>query len=246
MIRAIIIDDEASAREGLQLNLQQHCPQVQVVAVCGDPQEAIRQITTLEPELVFLDIQMPTMSGFELLEQIKPINFEVIFVTSYHKYAIKAIKFSALDYLLKPIDVDDLKGAVNRVQDKRSEEKQYQALLTNMQQLQGKPTRLAIPTEREIVLQKLMDIRFCAADGSYCHVHTADGSTITVAKNLKDFEQILPAEDFYRIHHSTIVNINHVQKYVRGEGGYVVLNNDQHLDVARRRKEGLMNLLNKL
>ncbi|MDH3708901.1 MAG: LytTR family DNA-binding domain-containing protein [Cyclobacteriaceae bacterium] len=247
MIRAIIIDDEAGAREGLQLLLEEYCQQVKVEACCDGAVQGLKAIKSLQPDLVFLDIQMPHMSGFDLLECLDTIDFEVIFVTSYDRYAIKAIKFSALDYLLKPIDAEDLMAAVEKVNHKQQKEKhRYQTLLANMRQGSEKLTRLAIPTENEIIIQKVDDIVYCAADGSYCHVHLADQSKVTVAKNLKDFENILSEGDFYRIHNSTLVNIGYVNKYVRGEGGYVVLKNGEHLDVSRRKKEGLLELLNKV
>ena len=247
MIRSIIIDDEQSAREGLRIILKKYCPDIDIVASCEKPEIGLEKVKELKPDLVFLDVQMPRLSGFDLLEKIGEINFEVIFITSYDKYAIKAIKFSALDYLLKPIDIDDLVQAVEKINEKQHKEvANYKSLLANMKNRSEKLTRLAIPTENEIVMQDLKDIIYCLADGSYCTIYLVDDKKITVSKMLKDFENILPENDFCRIHHSSLVNMAHVVKYVRGEGGYVVMTGGVHLDVSRRKKEGFIQLLNKV
>ena len=191
MIKAVIIDDEQKAREGLAIILERYCPDIEIVGSCEKPEIGLEKIDELKPDLVFLDVQMPRMSGFDLLEKIDEINFEVIFVTSYDTYAIKAIKFSALDYLLKPIDVDDLVSAIEKIKEKQSKEAvNYRSLLTNMKNRSEKLTRLAIPTENEIVMQDLKDIIYCEADGSYSNIHLVDNKKITVSKMLKDFENI--------------------------------------------------------
>ena len=247
MIRSIIIDDEEKAREGLRIILEKYCPDIEIVASCEKPEVGLKKIEELKPELVFLDVQMPRMSGFDLLDKIGEINFEVIFITSYDKYAIKAIKFSALDYLLKPIDIDDLVSAVERIKEKQTKEAvNFKSLLSNMKNRSEKLTRLAIPTENEIVMQDLKDIIYCEADGSYSNIHLVNDKKITVSKMLKDFENILPENDFCRIHHGSLINMAHVVKYVRGEGGYVVMTGGGHLDVSRRKKDGFIQMLNKL
>lgn len=247
MIRAIIIDDEEDAREVLSITLQKFCPDIEVIALCGSPEEGLDKINNLGPSLVFLDVQMPNMSGFDLLEKVTDINFDVIFVTAFNRYAIKAIRFSALDYLLKPIEVDDLVSAVERVKEKqKSNSVHYRSLLNNIRYGNEKLTRLAIPSDNEIVVQKLGDIVYCEADGSYTILHLANNKKIMVTKILKEFEMMLPETDFCRIHHSTIVNIGHVIKYIKGEGGYVMVTGGGHLDVSRRKKEGFIKLLYKI
>ena len=187
------------------------------------------------------------MSGFDLLEKVSDINFEVIFVTAFDRYAIKAIKFSALDYLLKPIDVDNLVSAVEKVKEKqKGNMAHYRSLLSNIKYGQEKLKRLAIPFDNEIILQKLEDIIYCAADGSYTVLHLLGNKKITVSKNIKEFENILPENDFCRIHHATLVNMNHVVKYIKGEGGYVMVTEGDHLDVSRRKKEAFLKLLQKV
>lgn len=246
MVRSLIIDDEADAREVLRLALQKYCPEVEVLASCATPEEGLEAIRSYQPDLVFLDVQMPHMSGFDLLGQLEEINFDVVLVTAYDRYAIKAIKFSALDYLLKPVDVDDLVSAVRKARQKEHTEARYKSMLANMKNSTGSFSRLAIPTENEIVFQKLEDIIFCEADGSYTILHSADDKKQTVSKNLKEFESILPETEFCRIHHSTLVNLSHVVKYIKGEGGYVVMTGGTHLDVSRRKKEYFLQMLHKV
>ncbi len=244
MIKALIIDDEAKARQGLRLVLEKYCPDIEILGLCESPEIGLEKIDELQPDLVFLDVQMPKMSGFDLLDNIPNINFEVIFVTAYDKYAIKAIRFSALDYLLKPIDVDDLINAVQRISNNhRNNKAQFQSLLSNMNPTTKMLKRLAIPSENEIIMQPINEIIYCEADSSYTTLHIEGGKKIVVSKTLKEFENILPETEFCRIHHSTLVNMAHVVKYVKGEGGYIIISNNSHLNVSRRKKEHFINLL---
>ena len=247
MIRTLIIDDEEDAREGLKLVIEKFCPEVSIQALCESPEEGLKKIDELQPELVFLDVQMPRLSGFDLLEKVEKINFEVIFVTAFDKYAIKAIKFSALDYLLKPIDVEELVSAVQRIKEKqKNKTAHFKSLLSNVKLSSEKLTRLAIPSENEIIIQKISDIVYCEADSNYTTLHLVDNKKITISKTLKEFENILPETDFCRIHHSTLVNIAHVTKYIKGEGGYVLVTGGGHLDVSRRKKDSFLHKLDKL
>ena len=244
MIKALIIDDEANARKGLRLMLQKYCSEVEIIALCEGPEVGLEKINELKPDLIFLDVQMPKMSGFDLLEKLPEINFEVIFVTAYDRYAIKAIKFSALDYLLKPVDVDELISAVKKISKKQKNKSvKYKSLLNNVRPGAHKLKRLAIPSDNEIIMQPIEDIIYCEADSSYTTLYLTNGKKITVAKTLKEFENILPETDFCRIHHSTLVNLAHVIKYVKGEGGYIIISNNRHLNVSRRKKENFLQLL---
>ncbi len=244
MIKAILIDDEAKARQGLRLVLEKYCPEVEVLALCESPEIGLEKIAALQPDLVFLDVQMPKMSGFDVLEKVRDINFEVIFVTAYDRYAIKAIKFSALDYLLKPVDVDELVAAVNKISSKQHDKSlQYTSLFNNVKSDSEKLKRLAIPSDNEIIMQPIADIIYCEAASSYTTLYLTNKKKITVAKTLKEFENILPESDFCRIHHGTLVNLAHVVKYVKGEGGYVIISNDRHLNVSRRKKERFLQQL---
>ena len=247
MIHAIIIDDEKDARESLQLLIGKNCPDIKILSLCATPEAGIESIEKLQPDLVFLDVQMPKLSGFDVLEQLDAIDFDIIFVTAHDKYAIKAIKFSALDYLLKPVEVDELIEAVEKTKLKRENKaQQFQSLLQNARQDSEKLTRLAIPSDNEIIVQKIEEIIFCEADSNYTKLYLSNGKQITVSKTLKQFESILPPTDFCRIHHGTLVNLAHITKYVRGEGGYVVVTGGRHLDVSRRKKDNLLRFLNKL
>lgn len=246
MTRAIIIDDEERAREGLSIMLQKYCPEVDIISLCANAKMGIEEIYAQGPDLVFLDVQMPEMSGFQMLEKLGKIDFDVIFVTAFDKYAIKAIKFSALDYLLKPVDIDDLIKAVQKVQQKQQKQSDFQSLLQNVHQVRNDLTRLAIPSENEIIIQEVKDILYCEADSSYTTIYVSGGGKMTVSKTLKEFENILPETKFCRIHHGTLVNIEHVTKYIKGEGGYVIVSNGQHLNVSRRKKESFIQMLSKV
>lgn len=249
MIRAILIDDETDAREALRIEIEKYCPEVALLGVYQSPEEGLAAIQVLQPDLVFLDVQMPQMSGFDLLQQLTPLSFEVIFVTAHDQYAIKAIRFSALDYLLKPVDVDDLIHAVDKAQ-KRLQQKnsasQYQSVLNNIQYRARKIERLAVPTLEGIEFFETDDIIYCQADGNYTRLFLKDSPSKLISKNLKDFENLLTASGFCRVHHSSLINMKHIRKYVKGEGGYVILTNDYHVDISRRKKEEFLSLLNRL
>lgn len=247
MITALIIDDEDDARQMLNLALQRYCPTIKVLALCESAQEGLVKIRDLKPDLIFLDVQMPILSGFDLLEKVPAPDFEVIFVTAHNQYAIKAIKFSALDYLLKPIDVEELVSSVERVVNKEKTKKiQYHSLLSNMDLGKKKLTRLAIPMESGLVMQEIDKIIYCEADGSYTKLFLTGGDQLLVSKNIKEFENMLTENAFCRIHHSLLVNATHIKKYVRGEGGYVIVTGERHLNVSRRKKDGLLRLLQHL
>ncbi|HRP56282.1 LytTR family DNA-binding domain-containing protein [Agriterribacter sp.] len=249
MITSVIIDDEEDGREAIASALTKYCPEVTISGMYATPEEGIAGIRQLKPSLVFLDIQMPEMSGFDVLQQLSPVTFEVIFVSAYDRYAIKAIKFSALDYLLKPIDVDDLVHAVKKVKERLHTEKniyQYQSVVNNIQLKSGKIEKLAIPSLTGIDFVDTADIIFCRADGSYTTLFLKNKQSCLASKNLKDFEHILAESGFCRIHHSYLINLRHVQKYIKGEGGQVLLTEGHYADVSRRKKEAFLALLDTL
>jgi two-component system LytT family response regulator len=248
MIDAILVDDEAAGLEALQLAIEKYCPEIVIKGAYNKPEEAIAGIRKIHPALVFLDVQMPQMSGFDLLQELSPIQFEVIFVSAHDQYAIKAIRFSALDYLLKPVDVEDLMHAVKRVKERPTQTTnafQYQSVLNNIQLKSGKVEKLAVPTQEGIDFFHTRDILYCKAEGSYTQIVLKNNQQTLVCKNLKDFESLLAESGFFRVHHSYIINLAHVEKYVKGEGGYVVLTENHHVDVSRRKKEEFLALLDK-
>lgn len=249
MIRTIIIDDEHHGRQSLQQTVEQYCPEVAILQICESPEAGIAAINALKPDLVFLDVQMPNMSGFDVLQKLSPIDFEVIFVTSYDQYAIKAIKFSAIDYLLKPVDVDDLIHAVQKAKEnlqKNGKRQRYQSVLHNLNYTSGKIEKLAVPTLEGIDFFRTDDIIYCEADGSYTTLYLAGHQKQVISKNLKDFENLLSGSGFCRVHNSHLINLSHVKKYIKGDGGYVILTDDHHVDISRRRKDVFLGMLDKV
>ncbi len=249
MINAIIIDDEADGRETLRMAIEKYCPEVSVLGVCATPEEGLAAIRNQKPDLVFLDVQMPHMSGFDLLQQLLPLSFEVIFVTAHDQYAIKAIRFSALDYLLKPVDIDDLMHAVKKAEERlqhKNSAYQYQSVVNNIQIRSGKIEKLAVPSLEGIDFFNTDDIIFCQADGNYTNLFLTNKKSKLISRNLKDFESLLAGSGFCRVHHSYLINMKHIKKYVKGEGGYVILSHDHHVDISRRKKEEFLKMLDRL
>jgi two-component system LytT family response regulator len=245
MIKAIIVDDEPYCCDVLEILLQRHCPQVQVIGICHSGQSALEAIRTLEPQLVFLDIEMPQMNGFELLEKLPDVNFELIFTTSYDQYAIKAIRFSALDYLLKPIDREELQQALQKVHQRIHHPlpQQLEILLQKIQQPSSTVQRIALPTMEGLQLVPIDSIISCASSSNYTLFFLKDKEKITVSRTLKETEEMLEEHAFLRVHHSYLVNLNEIHKYVKGEGGYLVMSDNSTIDVSRSRKEFLLQRL---
>ncbi|NNF36859.1 MAG: response regulator transcription factor [Saprospiraceae bacterium] len=242
MIRAIIVDDERESLEVLKLDLQEYCPQVEVLAMCNDPYDAIEKIKRLNPDLIFLDIEMPGLNGFDLLDRLNHYDFDVIFVTAYDEFAIKAIKVSAMDYLLKPIDEEELMDAVHKVEEKQNRylsKEHVEILMTNLKDTEGRFAKLAIPSLEGLDFILIDDILYCKADGNYTIIHTKDEKFI-ISKTLKMIEHLLENAPFFRTHQSYLVNVNHIRKYLRGVGGELILSDGSNIQVARARKEALM------
>ena len=249
MISSVIIDDQKDGREAIRLNLERHCSEVNIVAICGSASQGIEAIKSHQPDLVFLDIQIPNMSGFDLLEELEPINFEVIFVTAYNQYAIKAIRFSALDYLLKPIDPVELIEAVGKVQERQNQKDlmfRFQSMLRNVKCMPGNIGKLAISNMDGIIFLETERIIFCRAEGNYTKIYLTGKQTHLVTKKLKQFENMLSESGFCRVHHASVINLNHVQKYVKGESCHVVLTDGYRVDVSRRRKEAFLSMLDRI
>ena len=243
MLTAIIIDDETSSRNSLRQKLTKHCPDIAIIGECENGEEGIKMLEEKKPSIVFLDVEMPRMNGFTMLQQLTNKNFEIIFITAYDHYAIKAIKFSALDYLVKPIEVEDLKDAVEKAVQKiktPAANERLEILLHNLVNDKKEQHRIAIPSVEGLQFVETSHILYLEANSNYTCFYLTDNTKITVAKTLKDFEELLPASVFMRIHHSYIINKNLVKKYIKGEGGQVIMNNNVVLDVARRKKEEFM------
>lgn len=242
MIKAIIIDDEQQCIKTLAYDLREYCPQVELIKSCASAKEGLMAIHQLKPELVFLDINMPWMSGLELLEVVGEIRFDVIFTTAHDQYAVQAFRLSAIDYLLKPIDHHDLTAAVQKVENKHSRmitPEQLSDLKNNMNP-SSKLRRIGIPTKSGIEFILLEDILFCEADSNYTYVHLTNKRKLYSARTLKEFDQLLSPVEFCRIHQSYLINLNHLQTYYRGDGGYVKMINGVSLNVSRSKKEQLL------
>ena len=248
MLRAVIIDDEANAREKLGFMLARYCAQeVNVVAHARNAEEGLVAIEQHGPDLVFLDVEMPGESGFDLLRRAGKPAFDVIFTTAHDHYAIKAIKFAAVDYLLKPIDVDQLREAIARVKEKRGSEgasARYGHLVESTRQ-GAQMTSLSVPSQDGFVRVKLDTIVWCEAERYFTIFHLLEGEQLVATRSLGEFEELLEGSGFVRVHHGHIVNIEHIVRYIKGEGGQVVMSDGRTLDVSRRKKEDLMRRLGK-
>ncbi len=244
-IKTILVDDEPRGLLSLQKLLELNCPEVEVVCSCSSAEEAKTKIEQLQPQLLFLDIAMPGKTGFELLKELPSINFEIIFVTAHNNYLVQAFHFSAIDYLLKPVDDDLLKAAVKRAA-KRIDEKngnpQLDTFLNNIQQRTGsQKMKLCIPSLKGFQVVEIMDIIYCEANGNYTQFHIANRAPIVASKAIHEYEELLRDSNFVRVHKSCIINLEHVKEYIRGEGGSVILSNNVEVEVSRRKKDFFIN-----
>jgi len=245
MLRSIIIDDEPQNASTLKNDINTHCVSVEVIAVCHSAKEGIIAIKKEKPDLVFLDIEMPWMNGFEMLEMLDDINFSIVFTTAHDQFAAKAFRLSAVDYLLKPIDANDLKAAVRKAQ-QRSEQQQgnihIENLLRNIKQPSAQQ-KIALPYKDGYEFVEVSHIIYCQAEGAYTKVFLDNKKYILVSKTLGDIEELLPSDIFQRIHHSTVVNLHYVTHFVRSDGGYVKLQTGEQLTVSKSKKESVMERL---
>jgi two-component system, LytTR family, response regulator len=244
---ALIVDDELSSGKTIKSLLDEFCKDVEVKAVCQTIAVAISAIEKYKPDVVFLDINMKGENGFDLLEKCKPIHFEIIFATAYSDYAIKAFRFSAIDYLLKPIDIEDLRMAVEKVRVRKGkvEINRYDQLLQNLTPYNEQNFKLALASSTGLSFVKIAEIIYCEADSNYTHFYLADGRKVMVCQTLKEYELLLSPHRFFRIHHAYLINLEAIQQYVSGDGGQVVMLNDAVLDVSKRRKKDFLSLYKK-
>lgn len=243
MIRALIIDDEKPARDKLLMLVQQHfADRITVLAQCEDGEDAVKAIAAHRPDLLFLDVEMPKLSGFDVLRKSDLEGIDVIFTTAYDHYAIKAIKFAAVDYLLKPIDIDQLREAVDRVQTKRGIGGHVERMDRMLEDVKSgiTPDRMSVPTLNGFQLVKVEEIVWCEAVNYYTVLHMVGNQQIAITRSLKEIEETLDGPDFIRIHRSHTINLKHLAKYIKGSGGQVVMSDGKTLDVARLRKDELL------
>jgi two-component system LytT family response regulator len=239
MLSTILIDDQQFCTEMLKDMLEEDCPDIKIVSICHSGKEGIKAIKKHDPDLVILDVEMPEMTGFEMLKQIKDPGFEVIFTTAFDKYSIEAIRFSALDYLLKPVIQHELKEAVEKVENKQNKNinRQFKTLFKNLHETKRPVNQVAVPGMEGLVFINVSDIIHCESDSNYTTLFLNSGEKMVVTKTLKDIEALLEGNNFFRIHASHLINMTHIKKYVRGIAGYVVMSNGDDLTVSRTKKE---------
>jgi two-component system, LytTR family, response regulator len=245
MIKAVIVDDEPFCCSSLVILLERYCPEVKVAGIYHSGHDALQAIPQQQPQIVFLDIEMPGMNGFEMLEKLPTINFEIIFTTSYDQYAIKAIRFSALDYLLKPVDREELQRAVQKVIQRSHYPfpQQLEILLQKIHQPVSSAQKIALPSMEGLQMIDVNSIISCASDSNYTIFFVRNKKKLVVSRTLKEIEEMLEEYPFLRVHNSYLINLNEIDKYVKGEGGYLVMSDGSTIDVSRSKKDMLLNKL---
>jgi two-component system, LytTR family, response regulator len=246
MLTTILIDDESHARESLSKMLSLNCPDVLMLDTASSADEAFLKINKLKPDLLFLDVEMPNGTGFDLLTRFPKPSFKVIFVTGFDQYALNAIKFSALDYLLKPINAKELVEAVDKATNQLSNKNDLgdlKNLLSTLQNPRSRKNKLAVPTQQGLEMIEIQEIIRCEAANGYTIIHVQDGKPLLSSRDLKTYQELLEDYDFFRIHDSHLIAHFHVQKVLNEDGGTVVLSNEIKLPIARRRKSDFMDWL---
>lgn len=246
-MKAVIIDDEPRAVQILEMVVGEYCNGLSIAGTATTIASAIEKIKLLKPDLIFLDIEMPDGSGFDVLTAFPERSFEVVFVTAYNHYALKAIKYSAADYILKPVDIEEVKAAIEKILHRRKTPEIAGPDITELlHNLRNTGTRkIAVPSNDSTEFIAVDDIMYVSADRSYCEIMMADGRKILVAKSLSNIEESLPQEGFFRIHKSHLVNLNYMKKHIRSDGGYIEMMNGAHLSIARLKKEEFMEVIGK-
>lgn len=242
-VRTVLVDDEIGSLEALEWELKAF-PFVQIDEKFDDPVKALAYLEAHQLDVLFLDIEMPVLTGFDLLKRLSRVHFHVIFTTAYDHFAIQAIKQNALDYLLKPVDEDDLKAALDKVIDSQTEdqnESQIQSLFDHLRKMDDANT-ITLPTLEGLEFLDQADIIHCESSGNYTNIYTLDDQRLMISKTLKEVGSLLNPSQFFRVHNSHIVNLRFIKRYIRGKGGELILKNGKIIPVSRSRKEGLMRL----
>jgi two-component system LytT family response regulator len=247
-IRAIIIEDEQHNRENLLQMIAGHCPDIEIVAVCSSAGEGRKNLLINHPDLIFLDIEMPGESGFSMLENLPQIDFEVIFVTAYDYYGIKAIKFSALDYLLKPVDANDLISAVEKAKEKilqKQENLRLRNMLANAHRSHT-DKMLALSLSDKVEFIEVASIIRCESDGNYTTFYLKKGEKLLVSKTLKEYDELLSPYGFLRVHQSHLINLKEIKSFIKADGGYIKMKDGSSVSISRQRREMVLDILHKL
>ena len=245
MIKVVLIDDEKNASEMLEWQLQTYCPQVEIAAICNTADKGIEAIRQHTPDIVFLDIEMPKKNGFEVLEAFKDPSFDVIFTTAYNQFAIKAFRFAALDYLLKPIDAEDLVNALKRYErkNKSSFKEQLNLFMQHYQKPDTLPEKISFSTQQAVHFVRPESILYCESDGNYTTLYFSDLPKLVVSKTLRELEEVLISYHFLRIHNSYVINLKQVSRYIKTDGGSIEMINGAQLPISRQRKDEVMQQL---
>lgn len=246
-VRAIIVDDEENNRESLSLLLKTYTPHIEIVASCSSAQAAREAIAKHQPNLLFLDIKMPQESGFELLDSLESINFEVIFTTAYDEYGVRAVKASALDYLLKPIEVTELIQAVQKARvviEQKQENIRMQHLIQNIKESNPNKT-IALSLSDRIEFVEIKSIIRCEADSNYTTFYLTNQERYVVSKTLKEFDELLTPFGFLRVHQSHLINLSEVKSFVKSDGGYILMRDDSQVSISRQRRDAVLQILTK-
>lgn len=248
MLRAIIIDDEAHTRQNIRKMIAQHCPDVNIIAEADGVMNGAEAIRNYHPDLIFLDIKMEDGTGFDLLEKLKPIDFKVIFITAWDNYAIQAFKFSALDYLLKPLDAEELTAAVHKARNvlQRDFNTQLENLHDHIDSQDRKHKKIIIRTAENIYLINICDILYGESDGNYTTIWLIGDKPIISSTSLREYDELLKDWGFFRVHKSYLVNVRHINRFEKAEGGSVVLSGGEKIPVASRKKEMLLEMFDRL
>lgn len=248
-IKAVLLDDEKHCTKGLQMQLEEVCPQVEVIASFNSPTQAVDFVAKNSFDILFLDVEMPQLNGFDFLKKIGSPAFDVIFTTAYDQFAIKAFKYSAFDYLLKPIEDEDLQNAIAKWETECADKQAQNTLRYNvlMEQLSTSiQKKLVLPTAEGMELIEVDDIVCIDSDSNYSRLFFADGTSLLVSRTLKEFEDMLETKGFIRIHHSHIVNIKKMRKYLKADGGYVLMSNGRKVSISRARKDQVLEVISQI
>jgi two-component system LytT family response regulator len=245
LLKAILIDDELNSLQNLQSKLEKYCPVVKILAALQNPVEAVSLIRQQKPDVLFLDIEMPKMNGFRLIEELSDFEGEIIFITAYNHFAIDAIRISAFDYLVKPVSIADLQMAINRLQQQRNKhtKERLNILKQSIEENKSQENKIAVPTSEGLEFIFIKNIIRIESSTNYSRLYLINKQPLLVTKLLKDFEEVLTPYRFFRVHNCHLINLNYISKYIRGDGGQVMMENGDVVDVSRRKKEEFLELI---
>ncbi len=246
MTTAIIIDDLRLARASLRAEIEDHCPEIELLGEADGVVSGAKLIRDTKPDLIFLDIEMNDGNGFDLLDILPEVNSKVIFVTASQDFAIKAFQYAAVDYLLKPVDPQLLKSAIAKHSEKNAQSGDQLAILKEQHQSNNTPSRIVLQTAEEIKVAKIIDIIRCESMGNYTQFYFSDKTKLLVTKTLKEYDELLSNRGFVRCHQSHLINLDYVKSYIKSDGGYIMLTNDQHIPVSVRKKPEIIKLLKRM